>query len=333
MLRALENDSVVSSSFEVDGLATCCPRCGGDFVRNAYEELRGEQNYDCKVCSFTMKLKEGIWRALPPERLAYFDQFTNDYQLIRAAEGRGSEQPEYYLNLPYRDISGQNSEQWRIRASTFHFLSRRLLPRIFSGTHPAPRILDVGAGNGWLSFQLAKQGFRPVAVDILINDQDGLGAAVHYTEHLPSLFPLFQAETAHLPFADRQFDAVIFNASFHYAEDYQSTLREVLRCTRDGGTVIIADSPWYANGASGEKMLLERHSAFFEKFGTASDSIASLAYLTDDRLRDMERNCGIQWQRHTPNYGLRWAMRPFLAKLRGRREPSRFRLYSARKTI
>jgi SAM-dependent methyltransferase len=333
MLRALENSSVVSPSFEVDGLATCCPRCGGDFVRNAKEASRTEQNYDCKGCSFTMQLKEGIWRALPPDRLAYFAQFTNDYQLIRAAEGRGSEQAEYYLNLPYRDMSGQNSGQWKIRASTFHFLSRRLLPQIVSDTQAAPRILDVGAGNGWLSYRLAKQGFCPVAVDVLVNNQDGLGAAMHYSEHLPSLFPRFQAESAHLPFADRQFDAVIFNASFHYAEDYQATLREVLRCTRDDGTVIIADSPWYADSASGEKMLLERHAAFLKRFGTASNSIASLAYLTDDRLRNMERHCRIQWQTHTPSYGLRWAMRPFLAKLQRRREPARFRIYSARKTI
>jgi SAM-dependent methyltransferase len=332
MLRILENDSVVSPPIEVDGLAPRCPRCGGNFVRNDAETLREETNYDCKECRFTMRLEEGIWRALPPERLAYFSQFTNDYQVIRAAEGRGSEQAEYYLNLPYSDASGQNSGQWKIRASTFLFLSRRLLPRIIAGTQAAPRILDVGAGNGWLSYRLALQGFRPVAVDILVNDQDGLGAAMHYSGHLPSLFPLFQAESTHLPFTDRQFDAVIFNASFHYAEDYEASLREVLRCTREGGTIIIADSPWYTDGASGEKMLLERRAAFLKRFGTASDSITSLAYLTDDRLRDLEQHCRIQWHRHTPNYGLRWAMRPFLAKLRGRREPARFRIYSARKT-
>jgi hypothetical protein len=39
----------------------------------------------------------------------------------------------------------------------------------------------------------------------------------------------------------------------------------------------------------------------------------------------------VQWDVHHPWYGLRWAMRPLIAKLQGRREPSSFRLYVARK--
>jgi SAM-dependent methyltransferase len=331
MLQALENRSVAPPPFEVDSLALRCPRCGGNLIRCDVEAMSDEPRYECKECLFTMRLENGIWRALQPARVAYFSQFVNDYQCIRTAEGRGSEQADYYLNLPYRDTSGQNSAQWKIRARTYQCLSRRLLPEIFAGAQGAPRIMDVGAGNGWLSYRLAKQGFRPVAIDILVNDQDGLGAATHYSRDLPSLFPRFQAESTRLPFADRLFDAVIFNASFHYAEDYGTSLQEALRCTRAGGAIIIADSPWYADGASGEKMIIERRAAFLQRFGIASDSIASLAYLTDDRLSDLERTCGIQWQRHTPNYGLRWALRPFIAKLRGRREPARFRIYTARK--
>src|SRR3546814_17387532 len=39
----------------------------------------------------------------------------------------------------------------------------------------------------------------------------------------------------------------------------------------------------------------------------------------------------IRWAVHRPWYGPRWALRPLIAKLRGHREPSRFRLYVARK--
>ncbi len=94
------------------------------------------------------------------------------------------------------------------------------------------RILDLGAGNCWMSFRLALSGYRPVAVDLLTNDHDGLGAATHYRKHLNILFPRFQAEMEYLPFQGEQFDAIIFNASFHYSEDYEATLREALRCVK-----------------------------------------------------------------------------------------------------
>ena len=97
------------------------------------------------------------------------------------------------------------------------------------------------------------------------------------------------------------------------------------------GIVIISDTPWYSHEESGRKMVAERHAAFSERYGTASNSIKSLEYLTDERLRTLEEQLSIQWTVHSPQYGFKWAMRPLIAKLRTRREPSRFRIYVARK--
>jgi len=193
------------------------------------------------------------------------------------------------------------------------------------------RVLDLGAGNCWMSHRLALAGYRPFAVDLLTNDQDGLGAAENFRGHLRAMFPRFQAELARLPFQDEQFDAVIFNASFHYAEDPVSTLSEALRCVRSGGMVIISDTPWYSSEESGRRMVAERYASFLERYGTASDSIRSLEYLTDDRLRDLEQQLSVRWTIHSPRYGLKWAMRPLIARLSNRREPSQFRIYTTRK--
>jgi SAM-dependent methyltransferase len=168
-------------------------------------------------------------------------------------------------------------------------------------------------------------------VDLLTNDSDGLGAAEHYRGRLPELFPRFRAELAHLPFQNEQFDIVIFNASFHYAEDYETVLREAFRCVRTGGMVVISDTPWYSSEESGKQMVAERHALFLRRYGTASDSIKTLEYLTDQRLRVLEEALSIRWTAYSPRYGFRWAMRPLVAKLRNRREPSRFRIYAARK--
>ncbi|WP_255462363.1 class I SAM-dependent methyltransferase [Granulicella sp. WH15] len=272
-------------------------------------------------------MRNGIVHALPPARAAYYARFIADYEHIRAEEGRGSQSEEFYLSLPYKDSSGRNNSQWKIRSKSYDYLIRRVLKPL----HHRGSILDLGAGNCWMSFRLALLGYSPIAVDLLTNEDDGLGAAAHFDKHLPNPIPRFQAEATHLPFQAGQFDAIIFNASFHYSEDYEATLRESLRCLKPGGLAIISDTPWYSREESGSLMVAERHAAFRQRFGTASNSVTSLEFLTDERLQTLAKKLSIQWTVHSPWYGLKWAMRPWISKLRHRREPSRFRIYVARK--
>jgi SAM-dependent methyltransferase len=274
-----------------------------------------------------MRVSRGIVHALSPERAAHYARFVEDYERIRAAEGRGSQSDGFYLGLPYKDVSGANGKQWHIRARSYDCLIKHVLKSPGHGE----RILDLGAGNCWMSFRLALAGYRPIAVDLLTNEHDGLAAAAHYQKHLPKPFPRFQAEITRLPFENDQFDSVIFNASFHYSEDYVVSLREALRCLKSGGMVIISDTPWYSREESGRQMISERHAAFLKSYGTASNSVRSLEFLTDERLQALERQLSIQWSVHSPRYGLKWAIRPLIARLRQRREPSRFRIYAARK--
>jgi SAM-dependent methyltransferase len=276
-----------------------------------------------------MVKERSVWRALPASRLAYYAKFMREYQAVREAEGRGSSDAEYYLALPYRDLSGRNQDQWTIRARTYSFMERKVLPQLERSRPGALKILDLGAGNAWLSYRVALRGHLPVAIDLLASELDGLGAAVYYQQKLPALFPRFQAELDCLPFTDSQFDVAIFNASFHYSEDYARTLGEAVRCLRNGALVMITDTAWYQHDHSGQRMLMERRSAFLARYGFPSDGLASLEYLTDSRLAALEQQFGIRWKIYSPFYGWRWAMRPFAAKLKGRREPSRFRIYAA----
>jgi SAM-dependent methyltransferase len=300
------------------GVQLQCPRCRHILI-----------GLDCHLCKFCLRNHDGILDALPPERAARYARFIEEYERIRASEGRGSQSDSFYLALPYTDVSERNRQQWRIRARSYDCLiSRVLKPGFPKG---GGRILDLGAGNCWMSFRLAAAGHYPFAVDLLTNDFDGLGAAEHYRSHLPELFPRFRAELAHLPFQNEQFDAVIFNASFHYAEDYEAVLLEALRCVKANGVVVISDTPWYSCDESGKQMVSERHAQFLHRYGTASDSIKNLEYLTDERLQTLEERLAIYWTTYSPRYGVRWAMRPLIAKLRNRREPSRFRIYVARK--
>ncbi len=314
----------------IDGLRLQCPQCRGTLDRVRQANAGAEFPLRCSGCLFLLRWDDGIGKALPPVPGSFLRAlYSANIRSYAQAEGRGSDASEYYLALPDRDLSGHNVAQWAIRARTFHYIEGKILPPIEVAHRAGLKVLDLGAGNGWLSYRLALRGHQPVAVDLLTNDQDGLGAAVHFRQTLPALFPRFQAELDHLPFASGQFDLAIFNASFHYSENYERTLAETLRCLRPGGAVIIADTAWYSRDESGRQMLSERRKAFTAQYGFASDAVPSLEYLTDERLAALEQRLGLRWQVHTPFYGLRWAMRPWVARLRGRREPSRFRIYVA----
>jgi SAM-dependent methyltransferase len=252
-----------------------------------------------------------------------------DYELVREAEGRGSSDPEFYLSLPFQDRTGRNSWQWSIRSRTFRYFGTRILPALEGRVSRPLTVLDLGAGNGWLSYRLAQLGHHPIAVDLQTGSFDGLGAAIHYQHSLPKLFPRFQAELDRLPFASGQFDCAIFNASFHYSENYDLTLAETIRCLRPGGTVVIADSPSYSREEVGLQMVEERRKSFHKSYGFASDSLHSREYLTRDRLFYLETRHDLEWVTYKPWYGIRWACRPALAWVRRRREPSHFRIYTA----
>jgi len=241
-------------------------------------------------------------------------QFLDDYGRIRSAEGRGSDESDYYRALPFADITGKNSDQWRIRARTFQHFVRRVV------TRERLKILDLGAGNCWLSNRLTELHHQPVAVDIFSDQRDGLRAARHY----PGKIPVVEADFDRLPFDDSHFDLIVFNASFHYSSDYARTLAEARRCLRPEGQVVILDSPIYKLSQHGEQMRVERQTFFERQHGFRSEALRSIEYLDEPMLDELARDLRLTWRIHKPWYGPGWMLRPWKARLAGRRPPSRF---------
>lgn len=290
-----------------------CPRCKGELTVAAPNQLR------CEKDALTFHQIDGIWRFLLPERESHYAGFIKNYETIRRLEGRFSADAAYYRNLPFKDLSGRFSADWKIRAASFRVL-QKLLP-----THST--VLDVGAGNGWLSNRLALDGHDVCAVDLLINSEDGLGAWQNYE----TKFTLVQTEFTQLPFPDCSVEVVVFNASLHYAESFERTLFESLRILKSNGRLVVMDSPVYSDAQSGRKMLEERKAHFLKKYGFASDDIQSEGFLTYDRVRELGETLGIFWRHVVPFYGFRWVLRPLWVKLRRQREPAQFGLWLGRR--
>ncbi len=290
-----------------------CPRCKAALEEVASDEVR------CPQDGLAFRRVDGIWRFLLPERESHYTRFIADYETVRRFEGRGSADESYYRALPFKDLSGRFSADWAIRARSFLLLERVILSQL---PQPQP-IVDMGAGNGWLSNRLSTRGHQVIAVDLLVNPEDGLGAWKNYENR----FAPIQAEFTRLPMLNSTVSLVIFNASFHYSENYEETLAESLRVLNPTGKIVVMDSPVYHRAESGEQMVSERRSNFLSRYGFASDSLQSENYITYQRMNELDGKLKIKWRHIRPFYGLRWTMRPWIARLRGQREPAEFGLW------
>lgn len=256
------------------------------------------------------------------------DRFRRDYGAHRAEEGRGYGGAEL-LSLPYLQ-SGPFARQWAVRARTFDaFLKHVVRPMARVAARPL-KVLDLGAGNGWLSYRLAVDGHGCTAIDIRDDMVDGLGAA----DGFPGAagFDRLVASFDALPLPADGADVAVFNAALHYATDLEAVLAEAARVVRPGGRIAILDSPFYARDRDGGAMVAEKHRAAHASFGARAESLLALPfieYLTRERLGRASAPLGLSWRRRRVSYPLWYELRPLAALLRRKRAPSRFDLWTA----
>jgi SAM-dependent methyltransferase len=118
--------------------------------------------------------------------------------------------------------------QWRRAATKARRLRPHLAP-VASGGH-RPRILDLGAGEGYVGARLA----RTLGADVTLCDVLDFRATPG--KDLP--FVRYDGHT--LPFADETFDACILYFVLHHAADPARVLAEAVRVTR--GRVVVVES-------------------------------------------------------------------------------------------
>jgi SAM-dependent methyltransferase len=253
-------------------------------------------------------------------------RFLEDYRHIRHAEGRGSDKSDYYRALPACDRSDPNAAMWGMRSKTYSYFLKKILRPLENRESRPLDVLDLGAGNCWLSHRLSLRRHRPVALDIFSDERDGLRAARHYE----TSFPVIEADFDHLPLPSQSFDLVIFNASFHYSVNYFCTLDEIRRCLRSSGLLVILDTPVYRLREHGTRMVEEKHAAFLKRYGFRSDALPSIDFLDIPTLRELQESLRIEWQIFKPWYGWNWHLRPVHALLHRRRPPSKFWILAGR---
>ena len=99
-------------------------------------------------------------------------------------------------------------------------------------------VVELGCGTAYVSAWLARRGARPVGVDVTPAQLET--ARRCQAEHGLS-FPLVEASADALPFPDASFDHLTFTYLLRYVDDPGSTLVELARVVRPGGTVAMLE--------------------------------------------------------------------------------------------
>ncbi|WP_227997202.1 demethylmenaquinone methyltransferase [Nocardia australiensis] len=97
---------------------------------------------------------------------------------------------------------------------------------------PGERVLDLAAGTGVSTLDLAKSGAWCLAADF----SEGMLAAGKFRN-----VPMVAADATALPFADDSFDAVTISYGLRNISESEQALREMLRVTKSGGRLVVCE--------------------------------------------------------------------------------------------
>ena len=140
-----------------------------------------------------------------------------------------------------QEVYGTISEDTRLTRSRHGQLEYCVtMHQIHRFLRPGDRVLEIGAGTGRYSIALAREGYAVSAVELVDSNLETLKANAG---DLPNL-EAFQADALDLSrFADDSFDVtLLFGPMYHLYDraDQDRTLREAIRVTRPGGTILTA---------------------------------------------------------------------------------------------
>src|SRR5579875_788243 len=101
---------------------------------------------------------------------------------------------------------------------------------------PGERVLDLAAGTGVSTAELARGGAFAVACDFSLGMLRA-GRARKHRRHLPFV----AGDATRLPFADASFDAVVISFGLRNVVDVEAALREMARVVRPGGRLVVCE--------------------------------------------------------------------------------------------
>ncbi len=232
----------------------CCPAC-----RHALEVVTQERRepeiwegrLTCTQCRATYPIQKGMpllyvndekWQPKSVEAEGWVTYHKN-LGIYEVRENAIDLQIPYYPEEPWTGV-----------ARSFDVALERLH---LSGQET---ILDLGAGRGWAAKQFALRGCRVVALDVVADENVGLGRARALLDHAGTYFDRIISDGENLPFLEGQFDIVFCAAALHHSANLPLLLQNISRVLKPGGRLCAINEPC-RTVLDNEQNLLKRHAS------------------------------------------------------------------------
>lgn len=198
-----------------------CPNCRGGIEPGvAPDEVR------CAVCASRFGVAGGVI-VLLPDTLGAIERAEVRYWDERGQREAEGLDPFFDDNYPARDRYGM-----------YHYL------RDLRSVAKHDPILEVGCGLVPKSLYLALfEGYQDVTVSDISSVQLVENRRLCERKGIAGRVAHVAADAATLPFADGIFAAVMVHAALHHVPEPTAALREMARCLRPGGLIVVGHEP------------------------------------------------------------------------------------------
>lgn len=282
-----------------------CPVC-----RGALQEQ--DAMLFCSKDKIDYPIEDGIIRLLPEQQRAAADTYAAEYRSRREAQGWRRLETWEMSALPTVSPAGWDKIYWPERRQSYRAFSRWL--EDFGIDQPGGlRVVDMGAGVGWLAARLAEKSHQVVALDLSNDDSFGLGAARRLKQERAANFILAQADIEAPPVQPGSVDLIVYNASLHYAQDIAGCLKAGAARLRQGGAIIIMDSPI----SRGPVTAVPQPPPGIDAPDSESNAYRRGRHLPNAEVFQALSTAGLTYNITRVRRGFRWQLRQFRTRLFG----------------
>ena len=171
-------------------------------------------------------------------------QFLNSFFVLKIMEKKTYDNKAYwiqrakgYSEVNKEELSGIQHDTWK------DFLVSEI-SKCFPGREPSSiKILDVGAGPGFISIILSEAGYRVTAFDFA---ETMLAEAKANAGALSEQIQFIQGDALNLPFEKDSFDVVFSRNLTWNLSDPAKAYRGWLSVLKPGGLMLVFDANWYS---------------------------------------------------------------------------------------
>jgi SAM-dependent methyltransferase len=213
-----------------------CPICKSEFELKIIKENNTEIEegiLSCKNCKFPAAITEGVVNLLfnlDADTLKEVNAHIKSWHEMFEKELEVHSEEEVKKSWAY--VEQESSKDYGIK-------TKKIFKNAIAEANINKNsiILDLGAGTGWSTAQLAKISDYCIAVDLCKPIKLELSEVLLKNENF--FFERCMANMMQLPFADECIDVVITIAALHHATYLEKSMYEISRVLKDKGKLIL----------------------------------------------------------------------------------------------